>query len=106
MKAASITKDDLANMTTNMLFEIKGILEREDAIRGENGKSAIWEVFSHTMKVYEKKWKKYKFITGEIKGLDKFYDELGDFGFDTFEDNDMVKYQAKKLNRKITRDNK
>ena len=80
----NIKKEELENMLTNILFEVKGIMEKKDALRSEDNKkkSVLWEAFVERMVVLQGRNKKYKFITDEMKDLDKFFDEVGIDGFE------------------------
>ena len=80
-----MTKRELENIIDNILFETKGILEREDyAKQGSVGykKSPLWKVIVHRMKDLQKRNKNYKFVVDIIKSLDKYYDKVGLDGFE------------------------
>ena len=77
-----MTKRELENIIDNILFETKGILERDDYGKGiEHKKSPLWEVIVHRMKDLQKRNKNYKFVVDIIKSIDKYYDKVGNDGF-------------------------
>tara|TARA_R100001530_G_scaffold116887_1_gene84005 strand:- start:331 stop:567 length:237 start_codon:yes stop_codon:yes gene_type:complete len=77
----NITKRELEDMITNLLFVFKGILERDDANSHLN-KSVLWSSLYDKMIKHHSKNKKYKIIIDEMSVLDKFYDEVGLDGFE------------------------
>jgi len=77
----NIKKSELESMLTNVLFELKGILERDDVSRVAN-RSLLWGSLYKRMIDQHQRNKKYKFIIDEMSDLDKFYDEVGLDGFE------------------------
>ena len=66
-----------------LLFEIKGILEKEDACRSEGGGklSILWKAIKSKMEQHKDRNKDYKYILDMMDDLDAFYDKIGIDGF-------------------------